>query len=201
MSTIKKREEASKFITIGKNAIIAADICRVAQKDGEISGLTVGLVCGKLNGEGNIGSRYFVPLAELLKKELGSVGLATFNAYTRIFRDARKCAETVKAFTDRYNVAIGTRAADALASTPAEGEGSPVVKRSDAERTCDFVARLMNRKTNALSAVAVADLFSTALAACGGKADRELADAIAKAVEMFAETERLVAEAESAEAK
>lgn len=198
MSTkITKREEATPYITIGKNAIIAADICKVAQKDGEVTGYTLGLVCGKLNGEGKVGSRYFVPLAELLKKELGAVALSTFNEYTRIFRDARKCAETVKAFTDRYNVAIGTRAAEALA-TPEEGEDTPVTKRTDAERTCDFVSKLMNRKANALSAVAVADLFSTALAACGGKSARELADAIAKAVEVFAETERLVAETAAA---
>lgn len=198
MSTITKKEEATKYITIGKNAIIAADICKVAQKDGAETGLTVGLVCGKLNGEGDkVGSRYFVPLAELLRKELGSVGLSTFNEYTRVYKDARKCAESVKSFTDRYNVALGTRAAEALA-TPEEGEGSPVAKRTDAERVCEFVNKLMTRKANALNAVDISNLFTTALAACGGKTARELADALAKATEVFVEMERLAAEAAEA---
>jgi hypothetical protein len=201
MSTkIMKKEDAVKYITIGKNAIIACDICKVSQKDGEVTGYTLGLVCGKVNAEGGVGSRYFVPLAELLKKELGAVGLSTFNEFTRVFRDSRKCAETVKAFTERYNVALGTRAS-AILATPEEGEATPVAKRSDAERVCDFVSKLMTRKTNALSAVAVADLFTTALAACGGKSAGELADAIAKAVEVFTETERLVAETAEAAAK
>ena len=201
MSTkIMKKEEAAKYITIGKNAIIAADICKVAQKDGAETGLTVGLVCGKLNGEGDkVGSRYFVPLAELLRKELGSVGLSTFNEFTRVYKDARKCAESVKAFTDRYNIALGTRAAEAIA-TP-EDSVAPVAKRTDAERVCDFVGKLMTRKSHALKPVEVADLFTTALAACGGKAAGELADALAKATEVFVEMERLAAEAaEAAEA-
>lgn len=198
-TTITKRENTDKFISLGKSAIIAADIVKVSQKDGDTTGFAVGLVCGKLSAEGKAGSRFFSPLAELLKKELGAVAMTAFNEYTRVFKDARKCAECVQSFVDRYNVALGTRASAILATPADDAEGTQVTKRSDAERVCDFVGKLMTRKANALSAVAVADLFSTALAACGGKADRELADAIAKAVEMFAETERLVAEtAESA---
>ena len=200
MSTITKKEEATKYITIGKNAILASDICKVAQKDGQENGFTVGLVCGKLNGQGDIGSRYFVPLAELLRKELGAVALSTFNEYTRVFRDARKCAEAVKDFTNRYNIALGKRAEEALA-TPDEGEESKAAKRTDAERVCDFVSKLMTRKSHALSAIDVANLFSTALAACGGKIAGELADALAKATEVFVETERLAAEAEAETAK
>ena len=196
-TTITKREESAKYITIGKNAIVAADICKVAQKDGIENGYTVGLVCGKLNGEGDkIGSRYFVPLAELLRKELGAVALSTFNEYTRVFREARKCAEAVKDFTSRYNIALGKRAEDALA-TSSEDDSTPAAKRTDAERVCEFVYKLMTRKSHALSAIDVANLFTTALAACGGKVAGELADALAKATEVFVETERLAAEAES----
>ena len=196
MSTITKKEEAAKYITIGKNAIVAADICKIAQKDGQENGYTVGLVCGKLNGEGDkIGSRYFVPLAELLRKELGAVALSTFNEYTRVFRESRKCAEAVKDFTGRYNISLGKRAEDALA-TPSEDDSTPAVKRTDAERVCDFVGKLMTRKSHALKPVEVADLFTTALAACGGKSAGELADALAKATEVFVGMERLAAEAE-----
>jgi hypothetical protein len=198
MSTkITKREEAAKYITLGKNLIIAADMCKVSQKDGDITGLTVGLVCGKLNSEGKIGPRYFVPLAELLRKELGAVALSTFNEFTRVFRDARKCADCVKAFTDRYNVTLGTRAAEALA-TPEDDNSAPVAKRTDAERVCDFVNKLMTRKANALNAVDISNLFTTALAACGGKTARELADALSKATEVFVGMERLAAEAAEA---
>lgn len=160
---IVKKEETSG-ITFGDKVVKLADICKVSQKDGAADGFTVGLLIGKKDKNGDLAKRVFAPLAEVLRYELGPMMLTPFNAYTKVWKSERKCAEAVKEFTEKYNgLELGARASATLATATEEEKPHAPVKKTDIERVSAFLAGFIHRKNSPLNGEAFVNTLFAAL--------------------------------------
>ena len=127
MSTKIMKREAVKF---GEYEVAIADVCRVAQEDGTGTGWTVGLVASKSGRD-----KYaLLPFARVLELNgIDRVSCAAFNSFTKVWKDERKAAASVRAFCERFTVSEGERARELLATE--EDERKPErVKKSTAEK-------------------------------------------------------------------
>ena len=127
MSTKIMKRENVKF---GEYEVAIADVCRVAQEDGNGTGWTLGLVASKAGKD-----KYaLLPFARVLELNgIDRVSCAAFNAFTRVWKDERKAATAVEAFCERFTVSEGERAREIL-STEEDERKLVRVKRSTAEK-------------------------------------------------------------------
>ena len=126
MTKVTKRES----VRFGEYEVAIADVVRVAQEDGNGTGWTSGLVASKAGKD-----KYsLLPFARILELNgIDRVSCATFNAFTKVWKDERKAAAAVHTFCDRFAVAEGERAREILSIE--EDERKPDrVKKSTAEK-------------------------------------------------------------------
>ena len=126
MTKVTKRES----VKFGEYEVAIADVVRVAQEDGNGTGWTTGLVASKAGKD-----KYsLLPFARILELNgIDRVSCATFNAFTKVWKDERKAAAAVHTFCDRFAVAEGERAREILSIE--EDERKPDrVKKSTAEK-------------------------------------------------------------------
>ena len=126
MTKVTKRES----VRFGEYEVAIADVVRVAQEDGNGTGWTTGLVASKAGKD-----KYsLLPFARILELNgIDRVSCATFNAFTKVWKDERKAAAAVHTFCDRFAVAEGERAREILSIE--EDERKPDrVKKSTAEK-------------------------------------------------------------------
>ena len=126
MTKVTKRES----VKFGEYEVAIADVVRVAQEDGNGTGWTTGLVATKAGKD-----KYsLLPFARILELNgIDRVSCATFNAFTKVWKDERKAAAAVHTFCDRFAVAEGERAREILSIE--EDERKPDrVKKSTAEK-------------------------------------------------------------------
>ena len=127
MSAKVTKRESVRF---GEYEVAIADVVRVAQEDGNGTGWTTGLVASKAGKD-----KYsLLPFARILELTgIDRVSCATFNAFTKVWKDERKAAAAVHTFCDRFAVAEGERAREILSIE--EDERKPDrVKKSTAEK-------------------------------------------------------------------
>ena len=127
MSAKVTKRESVRF---GEYEVAIADVVRVAQEDGNGTGWTTGLVASKAGKD-----KYsLLPFARILELNgIDRVSCATFNAFTKVWKDERKAAAAVHTFCDRFAVAEGERAREILSIE--EDERKPDrVKKSTAEK-------------------------------------------------------------------
>ena len=127
MSTKVVKREAVKF---GEYEVAISDVVRVAQEDGNGTGWTTGLVASKAGRD-----KYaLLPFARILELNgIDRVSCATFNPFTKVWKDERKAAAAVHAFCERFAISEGERARELLAVE--EDERKPErVKKSTAQK-------------------------------------------------------------------
>lgn len=127
MSTKVIKRESVKF---GDYEVAIADVCRVAQEDGNGTGWTTGLVATKAGKD-----KYaLLPFARVLELNgIDRVSCAAFNSFTKVWKDERRAAAAVHAFCERFAISEGDRARELLATE--EDERKPErVKKSTAEK-------------------------------------------------------------------
>ena len=127
MSTKTMKREAVKF---GDYEVALADVCRVAQEDGNGTGWTLGLVATKAGKD-----KYaLLPFARILELNgIDRVSCAAFNSFTKVWKDERKAADAVNKFCERFSVSEGERARELLA-VEADERKTERVKKSTAEK-------------------------------------------------------------------
>ena len=127
MSAKVTKREAVKF---GEHAVAIADVVRVAQEDGNGTGWTVGLVATKAGRD-----KYaLLPFARVLELNgIDRVSCAAFNAFTKVWKDERKAADSVHKFCDRFAISEGDRARELL-SVEDDERKIERVKKSTAEK-------------------------------------------------------------------
>ena len=127
MSAKVTKRESVRF---GEYEVAIADVVRVAQEDGNGTGWTTGLVASKAGKD----KCSLLPFARILELTgIDRVSCATFNAFTKVWKDERKAAAAVHTFCDRFAVAEGERAREILSIE--EDERKPDrVKKSTAEK-------------------------------------------------------------------
>ena len=127
MSTKVTKRESVRF---GEYEVAIADVIRVAQEDGNGTGWTTGLVASKAGKD-----KYsLLPFARILELNgIDRVSCATFNAFTKVWKDERKAAAAVHQFCERFAVSEGDRTREIL-STEEDDRKIERVKRSIAEK-------------------------------------------------------------------
>ena len=127
MSAKVTKREAVKF---GEYEVAIADVVRVAQEDGNGTGWTVGLVATKAGRD-----KYaLLPFARVLELNgIDRVSCAAFNAFTKVWKDERKAADSVHKFCDRFAISEGDRARELL-SVEDDERKIERVKKSTAEK-------------------------------------------------------------------
>ena len=127
MSTKVIKRESVRF---GEYEVALADVVRVAQEDGNGTGWATGLVATKAGRD-----KYsLIPFARVLELNgIDRVSSATFNAFTKVWKDERKAAEAVHKFCERFSVSEGDRAREILATEEDERKVERV-KKSTAEK-------------------------------------------------------------------
>ena len=127
MSTKVTKRESVRF---GEYEVAIADVIRVAQEDGNGTGWTTGLVASKAGKD-----KYsLLPFARILELNgIDRVSCATFNAFTKVWKDERKAAAAVHQFCERFAVSEGERTREIL-STEEDDRKIERVKRSIAEK-------------------------------------------------------------------
>ena len=181
MSTKVTKREAVKF---GEYEVAIADVVRVAQEDGNGTGWTTGLVASKAGRD----KFALLPFARILELNgIDRVSCATFNAFTKVWKDERKAAAAVHTFCGRFAVAEGERAREILSIE--EDERKPDrVKKSTAEKVA---AALKTAKSKGayidIANVSFEELKGAveSLAASNMDAARAVVEALAKFVDVF----------------
>ena len=127
MNTKVTKREGIKF---GEYEIAIADVCRVAQEDGNGTGWTTGLVATKAGKD-----KYaLLPFARVLELNgIDRVSCASFNSFTKVWKDERKAAAAVHAFCERFAISEGERARELLA-VEEDDRKNVRVKKSTAEK-------------------------------------------------------------------
>ena len=127
MSTKVIKRESVKF---GEYDVAIADVCRVAQEDGNGTGWTTGLVATKAGKD-----KYaLLPFARVLELNgIDRVSCAAFNSFTKVWKDERKAAAAVYAFCERFSITEGERVRELLATEEDERK-TERVKKSTAEK-------------------------------------------------------------------
>ena len=117
-------------IKFGEYEVAIADIVRVAQEDGLGTGWTVGLVASKVGRD-----KYsLLPFARVLELNgIDRVSCGAFNAFTKVWREERKAADSVHKFCGRFAIAEGDRAREIL-STEEDNQKIERIKKSTAEK-------------------------------------------------------------------
>ena len=127
MSTKITKREAVKF---GEYEVAIADIIRVAQEDGLGTGWTVGLVATKAGRD----KFALIPFARVLELNgIDNISCASFNAFTKVWKDERKAASAVNKFCDRFAISEGDRAREIL-SIEEDERKIERVKKTTAEK-------------------------------------------------------------------
>ena len=123
---VVKRE----IVRFGEYEIAVADVIRVAQEDGTGTGFTTGLVATKSGRD-----KYaLIPFARVLELNgIDRVTSGTFNSFTKVWKDERKAAASVRTFCERFAIAEGERSRDILA-TEEDDRKTERVKKSTAEK-------------------------------------------------------------------
>ena len=127
MSAKVTKREAVKF---GEYEVAIADVVRVAQEDGNGTGWTAGLGATKAGRD-----KYaLLPFARVLELNgIDRVSCAAFNAFTKVWKDERKAADSVHKFCDRFAISEGDRARELL-SVEDDERKIERVKKSTAEK-------------------------------------------------------------------
>ena len=129
MSAKVTKRESVKF---GEYEVAIADVVRVAQEDGNGTGWTVGLVTTKAGRD-----KYaLLPFARVLELNgVDRISCGAFNTFTKVWKDERKAASSVRKFCERFAVAEGDRAREILATeTEEDDQKIERVKKSTAEK-------------------------------------------------------------------
>ena len=183
MSTKVTKREAVKF---GSYEVAVADVIRVAQEDGNGTGWTTGLVASKAGKD-----KYsLLPFARILELNgIDRVSCATFNAFTKVWKDERKAADAVHKFCERFAVAEGDRTREVL-STEEDERKIERVKKSTSEKVA---AALKTAKSKGayieIASVAFEELTGAVESIAAGNMDaaRAVIEEMSKFVKTFNE--------------